>query len=383
MNKSKLLLTGGFLFVFAFCLVAGPAFAVDQTITIDSVVAGEVVLESNALSSEPEKLDGIIVEEPKSIPSGLGFWWKNLTESVSLGLTFDPVKKAEKQLKFAEEKTKLAQYIIENSKDPKLQERAQKMLDKAGEYAKKIEEKKADFINKKDEVSKRLLENIARHQLNKEKVLDRIEDKIPADKLEQFIKMREGLNGDTSKFLQNLKDDANVPQEVKDQITDRVLNIEKIQNERIIVRKSLLDQLNEWNRLNPDKDSKLEFEKLRQERAIKAGELQEELKVKRLEIINKIEGGDKTAVEELKKLNQEQRTKVEEFRREANQRAMDVRRKGEDMIGDFSQIKNGSDKPVRDGGPRIQKGIEEIRLRDPLKNEGDGMEPLTPTTQKQ
>ncbi len=334
MQKNMLSLASKVMLVFAFCLVAPLAYAEDVT-TAQDVATVQVLAESSNLASESEALEGVVIEEPKSIPSGLGIWWKNFTEGVSLGLTFNPVKKAEKQLKFAEEKTKLAEYMIANSTDAKVQEKAQKMLERADEYAKKIEEKKAEFLNNKDERAKKLLENITKHYLNKEKALDKIEDKIPADKLEEFAKMRENVEANAKAFLENIKNDVNVPQEVKDRIAQRVLKMENIKTQRTQIRteqKGLLNELKEGNQ-----EAKVELEKLRDERSAQMEKMREEFKTQREEIINKIQSGDKTATDELKKLNKEQTLKAQEVRKEVKQKQVEVKKERMENAGEIKQ----------------------------------------------
>jgi unconventional prefoldin RPB5 interactor 1 len=328
--------------------VSVTAVSVDSSTT----QADQVVASSNALSSEPEKLDGIAVEEPKSIPSGFGLWWKNLSESVSLGLTFDPVKKAEKQLKFAEERTKLAQYMLTNSTDPKVQEKAQQMLQKATEYTQKIEAKKDELAQKKDERSKKLMENIAKHYTNQEKVLEKVEDKIPADKLEQFTQMRKDAEEKAKLFLENLKNDANVPQEVKDKISEGMAKMQEIQTQRDALRaqeKTLLDQVKQGN-----EEAKKQLESFRDQRAQEVQKLQDEFKAQREELVQKIQSGDKAAVEELKKLNEEQRKKAEEVKKELQQKVQEVRKEVMQKNGEVR-------KQVQEKRQELEKKAQEVK----------------------
>ncbi len=68
----------------------------DHTLTTES----EQILttESAVLSDEPEALEGVQIAEPTSVPSSFGLWWRNWQERVSVALTLNPVKKAEKRL---------------------------------------------------------------------------------------------------------------------------------------------------------------------------------------------------------------------------------------------------------------------------------------------
>lgn len=214
-----------------------------------------------------ETLEGIEIEETKSIPTGFGFWWRDISEWTSLALTLDPVKKAEKQLKFAEERMKLADYIMQNSTDPKIQEKANNMLEKANQYMQKIEGRKDKLIEKADEKSRRLLDNVAKHYLNKERILEKIEDKISPEKIEEFQQMRETNREKQQNFLNNLQDNSNVPQEVKDRVENvllRVKNMEETREEFRLQQKKVLDEMKTGEVSN--EEAKIQFEELRQER---------------------------------------------------------------------------------------------------------------------
>lgn len=345
MKKNIVSWASKIMLVLAFCLVAPLAYAEEATTVEDSA---SVLVESSVIASEPEVLEGVTIEEPKSIPSGFGVWWKNFSESVSLGLTFNSVKKAEKQLKFAEERTKLAEFMLSNSTDPKVQEKAQKMIDKANEYTKKLEEKKAEFASKKDERSEKLLENITKHYLNKEKALEKMEDKIPADKLEQFAQMRKNMEADAKVFLENLKNNSDIPQELRDKVADRVLKMENIKSQRIEIRseqKELLSDLKKGN-----EEARAELEKLRKERLQETDKMREEFKVKKEEIINKIQSGDKGAVLELKKINKEQAQKAQEVKKEILQKEMELKKERAQKAKEVQkQIKENKPMPNIEG----------------------------------
>ncbi|PIT93751.1 hypothetical protein COU00_02700, partial [Candidatus Falkowbacteria bacterium CG10_big_fil_rev_8_21_14_0_10_43_11] len=179
--------------------------------------ASQVLAEDAALADEPETMEGFTVEQPKSVPSNFGFWWRNLAERVSVALTLDPVKKAEKQVKFAEEKIKLAEYIVQNSSDIKAQEKAQQMMEKANEYIRRVEERQDDLLQKADERAAVLLKNVVRHQANKEAVLQKLEEKLPPEKLDKLYELRERAEAQRKKFLAAMENSA-VPQAVKDKV---------------------------------------------------------------------------------------------------------------------------------------------------------------------
>jgi len=326
MSKYIFLLT--VLIAFSLLSIAPVAVAEDNgdvlvTDIEDNITTDQVLAESADLADEPEVLEGVQVEEPKSIPSGFGFWWLNLREKVSLGLTFNSVKKAEKQLRFAEERMKLAEYMIQNSTDEKVQEKAQQMIERAEEYIKKIEEKKSDLVFNSDQKAKTLLDNVAKHYLNKERVLEMIEDKIPPEKLEQFQQLRQTIGEKRETFLEYLENSPNAPQEVKDKVLEISQKIEDIKEEREAFReeqKDLLEQIKAGNQ-----EAKEAFQQMREERKQAMEQNRQQFKEERAEIVNRINEGDDTAVEELKQLNQEQKQNIQQIIQDVKEKAREIK----------------------------------------------------------
>lgn len=88
----KINFLGAIVFAMAMCLiVSGPTqAATDETPTTTSPTTTTAA-------------------ESKDIPSSWGFFWRDIQERISLALTLNPVKKADKQVTFAEERLKLAE----------------------------------------------------------------------------------------------------------------------------------------------------------------------------------------------------------------------------------------------------------------------------------
>ncbi|MBI1866470.1 MAG: hypothetical protein HY005_00200 [Candidatus Staskawiczbacteria bacterium] len=283
----------------------------------------QVLTESASLDNELEPLEGVEVEEVKSMPSSFGFWWRNIKEWTSLALTIDPVKKSEKQLKFAEERARLANYIIQNSADPKIQEKAQQMMEKANEYMKKIEDRKDDLISRADEKSQKLLRNLAKHHLNKERILEKIEDKLPPEKIEEFQELRREIEEKSENFLDNLKNNPNITQELKDRVINvlsQVQDTQKIREEFRDQQKDILKEIKAGNQ-----EAKKQFKELREARKEDMEELKEQFKKQKEDIINKIQDGDERAVEKLRQLNQERQKEAAKIREEMKQKAKEMK----------------------------------------------------------
>ncbi|MBI3631286.1 MAG: hypothetical protein HY219_00255 [Candidatus Staskawiczbacteria bacterium] len=321
----------------------------------DTTVSGQAdqaLTQSATLDDQLEPLDGVKIDEVKSVPSNFGFWWKNIKEWTSLALTIDPVKKSEKLLRFAEERTRLANYIIQNSADQKVQEKAQKMLEKANEYMQKISDKKDDLIKKGDENSQKLLRNIVKHNLNKERILEKIEDKLPPEKIEDFQQLRKAIEEKDKNFLDNLQNNPNIPKEVKDRdsnVLSQVKDIQQVRDGIRIQQKDILDAIKTGNQ-----DAKDQFEKLREERKQNLEQLKEQFKKQKDEIINKIKEGDKDAVEKLKELNQEQQKEALKIRAE-------IKKKTEETRNELQNKKQGELQKIKELNQERQKKAEVLR----------------------
>lgn len=317
--KYKILLINFIIFGIAVFVFPTARAQEDATAEIEQTLIAEAAV----LSDEPEILEGVQIAEPKSMPSSFGLWWRNWHEWVSVAFTLNPVKKAEKRLVFAEERVKLAEYIIQNSADPKVQDKAQQMLAKANEYIQKIEDKKDDLINSADQRVKILLQNIAKHQINKTLVLDKIEDKLPPEKLEQFQQFREKIETQQKNFLQNLQDNPIVSQEVKDKISEVATRIKTQVQERQEFRaeqKDLLDEIKTGN-----EQARTEFEALRQDRQQQLQQMHQEFREKKDEIINQAKDNNTEAINDLKQLIQEKKQAVQGINQQIKNRVQEIR----------------------------------------------------------
>jgi len=283
----------------------------------------QAVAESAALAGEAEKLEGVALTEPTNIPSGFGFWWNDLKENVSLALTFDPVKKAEKQLQFAAQRVKLAEYMAQNSTDAKVQEKAQQLLERANEYTQKIQERENALIEKSGAKTQILFANMAKFQTNAQAAMEKLEDKLPAEKLEAFQQWSQQVEARQQQFLVDLKDNPNMPQGVKDKAAEVQARIEMKLQDRQEFRAEQQEILQEAKINNADAQAALE--ELRNERGRALEEAKELYKENKEQIINKINSGQTSAVRELIQLNQAAKTEVKNIQQETKAKAVQVK----------------------------------------------------------
>lgn len=172
------------------------------------------------------ELEGVNITEPTEAPSNLGLWWREIKERVSLTFTFNPVRKAEKMLQFAEERMKIAQVIVEESDDSKIEDKAERMIERAGELMEKINENKDRWMENQNERVERLIRNVASHQLRKQDDLDEIEEDLAED---QVINIQ-GLRGNAiagSQRLINAIENESVSEEIRDHLLEVKERIEE------------------------------------------------------------------------------------------------------------------------------------------------------------
>lgn len=261
------------------------------------------------IAEEPE-LEGMVVEEPKEVPSGFGLWWKSLKEKVSIGLTINPVKKAEKQLQFAEERMRLAELMAQKAEDQKTQVRIHRMIGQAQEMMEKVEARRDRLVQQNDERARRLLRNIATHQVRREVIMDKIEEKLPGEAVEKWEELRDEVS-QSGRRLINAINNENVPTEVrehlqavKDRIEAHAEEIRQYRERRLKLmeqfktgdegaKEQVKEQLQELrqDRVDTLHERRVNYEEKKQERLEKIEENAEAGKptaVKKLEVINKV-----------------------------------------------------------------------------------------------
>lgn len=253
--------------------------AQSDSLTVEEVIQIEAVIDENG-----EGLEGIVVKEIKTVPTSFGLWWREIGERMSLLVTLDSVKKAEKRIAFAEERIALAEKILSESDDEGVQEKAQRMLDKAIVHMNKVEEEKDKFLENIDGRKERLLKNIANHHLRRTQALDRIEAKIPEDKVEEFQKRRENSEDKGRLFLDSIISDR-VPEKTLEHLRavgKRVEDQAEINAEFRANRRRLL------NSGSSDPSVRSELKILQEERLDSLKSVREEYKIKVLDRAQKV-----------------------------------------------------------------------------------------------
>lgn len=210
----------------------------------------EVAVESVAVDSffdiftEFSRLDAKEYTADNVPTGGFGLWWKGVKESVSLAFTFNPVKKAEKQVRFAEERMGMAAAMIEKAADdPELQDKALDMIGKAQKFLDKVEDRKSKWLAEDGEARDNLLKNLGTHTALREAVFDRIEEKLPEEALDRFQDLRDQGHMAGRRLMTALENE-NIPEEIRDHLMGVKQRVEKFSEDLGIfkdVKKELLD----------------------------------------------------------------------------------------------------------------------------------------------
>ena len=375
MGRQSLFISLAIIFVIAFSfgsmVLAEETNVIDEnTVTTENMdeIVSEAVANTEDLTLAPsEELEGIEINESIKIPSAFGLFWKNIKENVSLAFTFDEGKKTELQLKFAEERTRTAEKMVEISDNPNVQEKATAMIEKANQYMEKVMAKKEKFIEKTDDRAKKLLTNIAKHELNKERVMEKIEDKIPVEKLEQFQAFRQGIEKKAEKFFNDIENNVNISDELKQIIIEKQQLIQNKIQEREDVRNEHQGLLEEA--LSGNEEAKVELQALRAEILEKRKATIATMQTLKQELLNKLKSGDEelkaVALEQIKNLNASKIMVEERLKAEVK-----------NMIRERNEIKqnnNGnSDEASRirtENQNKIERAEKLIDMVMPIKNQ--------------
>jgi len=285
----------GFL---TFLLASTPALAQDANITVGGVNSGDMTISLDAVTvdavpaltavesvdevptdlagdttTDGTVLEGITVVEPTEIPSAFGMWWRGIREKISVALTFDPVKKAEKLLVFSEERQKLAEFIANIATDEKLRAKATDMMEKAQEQIAKVEALKDKIAADTSERATRLKQNLAKHELNREEMMTRLEEKLPQaqGKLDELRQNGSAMGESLLNALNNDKLPA-VAKEQLNAVKTRVQQTAATVRDFIKQKQDLLEQAKDGENANIQE----ELKQLRDDRKVKMDEVRDE-----------------------------------------------------------------------------------------------------------
>ncbi len=227
--------------------------------TTDDTVSVEVESQVEVSADTSSTASG---EETSTSP------WKlfvlGVRERLSLLTTFDPVKKAEKALKFAEERTKIAEKLAEKADDPKVQERLDKVLKRAASLEERADSVKDRLLDNPDARKKLLLKNLLNFKEHKEEVFSKLEEKLNPEQVEK-LKQLHSQAEEKSKALLNALENENLPEEIREHLEGVKAKMEENKKEAEEFRgaqQELIDRIK-----SGDEAAKEELQTLREDRA--------------------------------------------------------------------------------------------------------------------
>jgi len=248
---SKSIFVGVFVFMSFF--MASSVLA--QSSTDESV--------STTMATDSASSESVQATTSVRVPGAWGLFWLGLKERISLAVTFDPVKKADKLVTFAQERLDLAQAMAQKAgDDPVLQRRSQQMVEKADEFMKKLEDRKEQILQKADERSQRVLNKAAAQITHREEVINRIEARLSSDDLGNLQKLRQKGLEDNARLL-NAINNENISPETKAHLEDVKQRIDTHLEEVktfLTEKKDLLEKAQ-----NGDEDAREELKNLREQ----------------------------------------------------------------------------------------------------------------------
>jgi len=296
--------------LFAVLLIAGPVLAQTETTTSDTpaVVATDTV---------------------KNAVDAIGPWgtfWQGVKEQVTLWTTIDPVAKAEKLNEFAEKRMVMAQALAEKAENnPKLQERAQKMVEKAEKFMQQITDRKDKIAEKQTERAQKVLQKAAEQSLHRQEIINKIEEKLSPENLQKLEAIRlRGLEN-SQKIIEvigseNVSEETKAHlEEVKAKIETHLLEVKTfVEEKKVLLEKAqqgdetAIEELKaiHQERVQTREERKEEVKTMMEEKREVRKEVIQEVKENRQELIEKAKIGDVQAKEQLK----EQVKEIKEIR---------------------------------------------------------------------
>ncbi len=317
-------------------------------------------------------LENIEVETPNKVPAQLGMLWQNLKENVSLFFTFDPVKKTEKRLRYAERKLQLVKKLTEEKKLTDYdRERIEKIVSRANKLFKKVIDNQTKWEKKlNQEKLQNILVNIARHQFNQEMVLSHLETRLGPEKV---LPLRNKSVNIQNRVLNILKDKEKVLQ--KEELKKQVQIIREFLNQN---RDNLETYKRELKKLNSrvkvgDNQAKKLIQDLNQ---LRSKTVKDELRQQTRQIKSKLQSVDKNLFRTLKtnsnvnvkvknnlknngdneEIRAKVRTKIQEIRQENQKLRNEIKEETKEDRQEVRQIKQELKQKVK---TQVQEQIED------------------------
>lgn len=169
------------------------------------------------------------ISEPGVLPDSPFYFLKNVFRGIEMLLTFDAVKKAELELRFADEKLVEAVKVAEKSADEKAREHA---LQNYLESHRRLEERLASLKDKNKNVDK-LLEKLADRIVKHSEIFEDFGDEFTEETEREVDKalgrhLKSGLELDKDKFKEKLeKSEKGLDEDLREELDEIVIDLEE------------------------------------------------------------------------------------------------------------------------------------------------------------
>lgn len=174
--------------------------------------------EVQTLDVQPEDLG---IEEPNLLPDSPFYFLKNWARKIQEFFTFNPVKKAELILKFANEKLMEAKKVAEKTQNSKIIKKAaenyQQEIEKIRNRVEEIKEKAEDS----PEVDKFLDKFVEQQTLN-QKILQKLESQVPSEVIEKIKEVKKKNSEKFEEVVMKLENREEKLKEIKEKIKEGV-----------------------------------------------------------------------------------------------------------------------------------------------------------------
>ncbi len=208
------------------CLVLGAAADIraqeNEEETPSLVATNEPEATKEVSLDEQVSSQDLGIKEPKLLPDSPFYFLKEWTRKIQSTLTFNKVKKAELENKYANEKLIELKKLIEKNADPEKIKKAtgnyQNQIGKIKERVEQIKEKAAD-----SQTVDKFLDKFVKQQVLQEKILQKLETQVPD---EVFEKIKEARENHLEKFGEVMTKLENRVEKIKEKI-ENTLNQEE------------------------------------------------------------------------------------------------------------------------------------------------------------
>ena len=253
----------------------------------------DAIAATNTEETDEITAENLGIKDPKILPDSPFYGFKNFWNNLTVALTFNPEKKAQKQLQIANEKLLEIKKLSQKGVAEKIINSAIIKYDKATE---KVNERIGALKEKNQEKTEQFLEKAAQHEIKRQEILEKIKDNAPKAVITKLEETRQRVRQNFTDLAAKFSDN----EELREKIISTAKEMDDLHQE-IIIRREELRQNAEIRKeeLRQQKDELKQeiFDQKEQTRdASKADRdaLKENIQEQRQEVINEIKDLKKT-----------------------------------------------------------------------------------------